>query len=162
MIDKPVDDVWKLLWNGSADTFGEGIAKILSNVKATNKVLTDGPIQVNGISGRELAMVDGSIYTEMLQKVDEETRILSYTISGIPFGIVPTGTWIVSDVEGDAGKAELSVTDQATLSYWPPQFLAYPIFSLMLPGVFDAMLADIKHYAETGNPSPVKVEAMKK
>uniref|UniRef100_A0A7S0ARK6 SRPBCC family protein n=1 Tax=Minutocellus polymorphus TaxID=265543 RepID=A0A7S0ARK6_9STRA len=162
VIEKPVEDVWNLLWDGSADTFGEGIAKILSNVKATNKVLTDGQFQVNGISGRELSMVDGSFYTEMLRRVDEENRILSYDISGIPFGIVPTGTWTVSNAKDDANKTELSVTDVATLSYWPPQFLAYPVFTLMLPGVFDAMLADIKHYAETGEPSPAKVEAINK
>ena len=162
VIEKPVEVVWKLLWDGSAETFGEGVAKILSNVKATNKVLTDGPNQVDGISGRELAMVDGSIFIEMLETVDKENHILSYSISGIPFGVVPVGTWRISSVKDDANKAELSVTDEATLSYWPPQFLAYPVFSFMLPGVFDAMLSDIKHFAETGEPSPAKVEAMKK
>ena len=45
MIEKPVEVVWKLLWDGSAETFGEGTEKMLSNVKATNKVLTDGPNQ---------------------------------------------------------------------------------------------------------------------
>ena len=162
VIEKPADVVWKLLWDGSAETFGDGVEKMLSNVKATNKVLTDGPNQVDGISGRELAMMDGSIFTEMLETVDEENRVLSYSISGIPFGIVPTGTWRVGNVKDDANKAELSVTDEATLSYWPPQFLAYPVFSLMIPGVFDAMLSDIKHFAETGKASPAKVDAMKK
>ena len=162
VIEKPVDVVWKLLWDGSAETFGEGIEKMLSNVKATNKVLTDGPNQVDGISGRELAMMDGSIFTEILETVDEKNRVLSYSISGIPFAIVPIGTWRVSNVKDDANKAELSVTDEAALSYWPPQFLAYPVFSLMIPGVFDAMLSDIKHFAETGKPSPAKMEAIKK
>ena len=33
----------------------------------------------------------------------------------------------------------------------------------MIPGVFDAMLSDIKHFAETGKASPpAKVDAMKK
>ena len=102
---------------------GIHVEKMLSNVKATNKVLTDGPNQVDGISGRELAMVDGIIFTEMLETVDEENRVLSYSISGIPFGIVPIGTWRVSNVKDDANKAELSVTDEATLrSFWCTQY----------------------------------------
>ena len=162
VIDKPVDDVWNILWDGSSSTFGDGIAKILSNVKATNKVITEGAVQVDGICGRELAMMDGSVYTEILEKVDKEKHILSYSISGAPLGAVPVGTWAVSKVEGDASKAELTLSCSTPLSYWPPQFLGYPIFALMIPGVYDAMLDDIKHYAETGEPSPAKKASMKK
>ena len=162
MSEKP-EEVWRVLWDGTSSNFGDGIAKILSNVKACNEVIADGgEVKVDGIYGRELAMMDGSTFTEMLVKVDKENHILSYSISGLPFGIVPVGTWIVSKVDGDDTKSNLELVDNAELSYWPPRFLAYPILALMIPGVFDAMLADVKHYAETGEPSPAKVEAQKK
>lgn len=162
VIDKPVEDVWKILWDESTNAF-EGVWNILSNVKACNEAFSEGDVTVDGISGRELAMMDGSTYTEMLEKVDKENHILSYSIAGAPFGLTPVATWTVSkSSSGDDTKSEVVLVEKATLSYWPPQFLAYPVFSLQLPGVFDAMLSDVKHFAETGVASPAKVEAAKK
>jgi len=164
IIDKPADVVWKVLW----DEFGHA-DKVLSNVASVNRVFTgddgDGDaVTVDGISGRELSMVDGSTFTEMLVAVDKTEHVLSYSISGMPFGLVPVGTWTITTVSGDDGtnKSELTLVDKASLSYWPPRFVLYPVLRSMIPGVFDAMLEDVKHYAETDTPSPAKVEATKK
>lgn len=170
VIDKPVDSVWKSLW----DEFAHA-DEVLSNVMSVNKVFTgedavggggsDGEVvTAEGISGRELSMVDGSTYTEMLVKVDNTSHTLSYSISGLPFGIIPVATWTVASASGgDAkNKSELILVDKMSLSYWPPRFVLYPVLQSQIPGAFDAMLADVKHYAETGKPSPAKVEATKK
>lgn len=166
IIDKPVDDVWKFLW----DDF-DSLHKSFANVKEC-KLLKEGDeggvvegvdaVVVNGICGREILLADGQTVKEMLIKVDKENGILSYNLIGMPMGLPLIGTWYVSKSGDGDDKAQLEVEDKINLSYWPPTFLMYPLLKIMLPGVADAMLSDCKHYVETGEPSPAKVEAMKK
>mmetsp|Transcript_46475 Transcript_46475/g.113190 ORF Transcript_46475/g.113190 Transcript_46475/m.113190 type:complete len:179 (-) Transcript_46475:185-721(-) len=163
IIDKPIDEVWKLFWDGKdpGKAFGEMIAKILSNVKESKVLKEGGDVTVDGICGRELLMMDGSTFKEMLMKVDNENHILRYVLSGLPFGDI-VGTWYLSKAPDDADKTELAVEDVVELPFWPPKFLLYPILAMIFPGAADGMLSDYKHYAETGEPSPAKLEAMKK
>ena len=163
VIDKPIDEVWKLFWDGKdpKKAFGELIAEILSAVKESKVMTEGGDVTVDGVCGRELLMMDGSRFKEMLIKVDNEEHILRYVLSGLPFGDL-IGTWYLSTTTDDAGKTELTVEDVVELPFWPPKFLLYPILAMIFPGAADGMLSDYKHYAETGDPSPAKVEAMKK
>ena len=165
VIDKYVDDVWKFLW----DDF-EFLDKSFANVKGC-KLLKEGDegavvegidsIIVDGICGRELILADGQTAKEVLIKVDKESGTLSYNLIGMPMGLPLIGTWYVSKYGEDGEKTQLEVEDKITLSYWPPTFLMYPLLKMVLPGVADAMLSDAKHYVETGEPSPAKLEAMK-
>ena len=166
-IDAPVETVWRILW----DDFDK-VDKVLSNVKSCAPLPpgVTGDVTVDGVTGREIDMYDGSTLTELLVRVDKTDRVLSYTISGLPFGVKFVGTWTVSKLSGSGNgddddaenKSELILVDTAALSYWPPQFVLYPLLRLQLSAMLDAMLVDVKHYAETGEPSPGKVEAEKK
>ena len=166
-IDKPAEDVWKFLW----DDFGD-LHKSFSNVKECKLLKEEGTgdktdgsneaaVVVDGISGRELAMMDGSVFTERLISVDKKEHILSYNLIGMPLGVPLVGTWRVSPSKEDNTKTELEVEDVVELSYWPPSFIAYPIFSLLMPAAAEGMLEDSKHYIETGEPSPAKAESLK-
>lgn len=160
-VDKPVEDVWKSCWEGFGD-----IHKSASAVKECTLLKDEGAadatITVDGICGRKLLMSDGATFHEWLIKVDKKEHVISYNAMGFPLGIPVVSTWGVSKSAEDESKAELELEFHLGLKYLPPTFLLYPPLSFALAGMNKTMLADVKHYIETGSPSSAKEEALKK
>lgn len=142
-IDAPADRVWDVL----ADEFAHidrWAARISESAAASG---------LGQLGGRNVVTVEYGPATEKLYRWDERDRVIGYSVeaAGMPPMLSDVTTEWKVDETGDG--ALVTQTFTATLS---DPAMAEPLGARFAQGV-EPLMAELKHYAETGRPHANKV-----
>ena len=155
-IDAPADQVWEILGHQFHDAGAWASAIHKSGPHQAGPVAGDAPFAQNGRA------CDTSLgpFRETVQHYDEAAMAYGYTAEGdkTPFFVKSLqNNWTV---KAD-GPARSVVTMQMEAKLLPVfAQLMGPIIRRQFDTVLDETTDDLKHYVETGSPSPRKVKAM--
>lgn len=148
-IDVPADELWALVAHRFAD-----VGVWASSIRSSSaSVGTDAPAQAAPVSGRvcETGLAIAPSVTETITAYDEAAKTLTYEGSGLPrFVVLARNTWQVR--EHGPRRAQISMDAELELRSLGGRLLALPL-RIQLWREGRRMLADLKHYAETGEPS---------
>jgi carbon monoxide dehydrogenase subunit G len=151
-IDAPPDHVWAIVAH-RFDRIGEWASPIPdSRINSNANTATGAPV-AGRICSTGLPLF-GHV-AETIVDYSEVTRTLTYRGEGMPrFVRDARNRWQVTELAGGGSR----VTIEATLETRGvlARLFALPL-RLQLNRQGRRMLADLKHYAETGEPSPKKV-----
>ncbi len=97
---------------------------------------------------------------EVIRQFDPNEYILEYeVIEGFPF-FVETGinNWQLTNLDGKTKvNMHLKVITKGIIGV-----MMQPMMKMQFRGLTDSVLLDLKHYAETGKPSPMKAKELQK
>lgn len=160
VVNKPADQIWELLGNDFVDV-AKWMAAIPRSVEKTEGTSLPGAPAVGRLSFM-IQKFNGAYQDETITKYDDATRSLSMyaTIEGFPsFAPVRGYSSDVSVTPIDENSSTVSwnsVADLRLLGY-----LTYPAMKKTMNAGFIRNLEEIKHYMETGQPHPRKIEKIR-
>ena len=153
IIIKPIEEVWEILGNqfGSACEWASGINHSSTYGKPN---LPDAPS-----NNRACDTTSGKI-KEVITKFNPTNYELEYEVlEGFPFFVdLGKNNWKLTKA-GQATKVnmQLSIITKGIFGT-----LMSPMMKIQINKVADNVLVDLKHYTETGNPSPLKMKELAK
>lgn len=153
IINKPIAAVWDILANQYGDAH-----KWVSGLNHSNEY--GSPI-IEGAhcSNRACETSQGKI-KEVITKFDAKSHELEYeVIEGFPFFVeVGKNNWKLHRV-GQKTQVNMNLTIQ-TKGF--VGMIMTPMMKLQMNKITTNAINDLKHYAETGKPSPLKAKELKK
>ena len=137
------DQVWDVL-SGQFDDIDVWAARILES---------DGDPELGELGGRAVVTVEYGPATETLYLRDDEAKTIGYRVAAD--GMPPMLSDVTTEWRVDAagGGSVVTQTFRGTLS---DPAMAEPLSARFAQGV-EPLLAELKHYAETGQPHPNKL-----
>jgi hypothetical protein len=160
VVNKPADEIWELLGNDFVDV-AKWMAAIPRSVEKTEGTPLPGAPAVGRLSYM-IQKFNGAYQDEVITKYDDATRSLSIyaTIEGFPsFAPVRGYSSDVSVTPIDENSSTVrwdSVADMRILGY-----LTYRAMKKTMNAGFIRNLEEIKHFVETGQPHPRKIDKIK-
>lgn len=153
VIEKPAAAVWDIVGN----RFGQAYewASLLNHSAGHGAPLSGQVCEARTCEVKAMGNIQ-----ERLVEFDPERHVLSYEVTkGFPF-FVRRGVnrWQINAIS----TLRCRVTTTADLSTKGiVGFMMAPMMRLQMSGMLRAMLEDLKHYAENGQPHPRKLESLR-
>lgn len=152
-IDAPADRVWDILGPNYTRAGDWASSVFISEAKPGTPTVAGAPV-----AGRTCETALGP-FTESIVAYDEARRHIAYSASGAKMpGFVRSlvNAWTVVPAGPDRAKVTMALSADIAQ---PFRFMMGWMMRRQFDGVLDEAIDDLKVYAETGEPSPRKVEA---
>ena len=153
IINKSIEDVWEILANrfGSACQWASGINH--SNAFGTPE-LPDAPA-----NNRACDTTSGNV-KEVITKFNSDIHELEYQVlESFPFFVeLGKNNWRLHE-KGNHTKVKMHMTIVTKGLFG---MIMSPLMKIQIDKVANNVMNDLKHYAETGNPSPMKIKELEK
>lgn len=160
VVNKPADEIWELLGNDFVD-----VAKWMAAIPRSVEKTEGTPLPGAPAVGRKSYLIQkfkGAYQDETLTKYDDTARSLSIdvTIVGFP---------AFAPVRGYSSDVYVTPIDENTSTVsWDSDchlrllgYLTYPAMKKAMNDGFIRNLEEIKHFVETGQPHPRKIEKIR-
>ena len=154
IIEQPISQVWEVLGNQFGDAY-----KWASGLNHSKSFGTP-QIEAAHCNNRACELPTGNI-KEVLRKFDPENFILEYeVIEGFPFFVdTAINNWQLSSIGSNKTKVNMHLVVK-TKGFVGA--VMGPMMKLQLNKQIATIPQDLKHYVETGKPSPHKAKELQK
>lgn len=154
IINKPIEAVWKILGNQFGDAYKW--ASGLNHSKAFSPPVINGAPSNN----RSCELPSGKI-KEVIRKFDSSNYILEYeVIEGFPFFVDSAiNNWQLTKISTESTKVEMHLVVKTKGLVGS---IMNPMMKIQLNKQLVHIPNDLKHFVETGNPSPNKTKELSK
>lgn len=153
IINQPIEKVWDILGN----QFGQAFlwASTLNHSEGYGEPTLEGA----SCNNRACSTSQGDI-KEVIRTFDPEQHILSYEVlEGFPFFVKQgVNTWRLT---ARGNKTVVNIHMVITTGGFVGAIMN-PMMKFQLNSLLEQVANDLKHYAETGKPSPNKAKELKK
>lgn len=153
IIDQPIEEVWDIVGN----KFGEAY-KWASGINYSESYGTP-KIEQAHCNNRSCDLASGKI-KEVIRVFDPKNYILEYeVIEGFPFFVASgINNWRLTNLDGRTKiNMHLVIKTKGIIGA-----IMNPLMKMQMNGLTKSVLVDLKHYIETGEPSPVKTKELQK
>ncbi len=158
VINKPIDEVWKILAT-DFDKAGEWMTGVKQSYESQGHSCEGSPMhgRVCELSTKE----KGPKADEKITLFDEENHKLGFQVvpKNINIPVIKNNAIVSLSKTGNNSTSVLYENDVELTT--KGKFL-YPLLKLGLGKSFTQILDDLKHFSETGKPSPKKQAELKK
>ncbi|MEM8964196.1 MAG: SRPBCC family protein [Acidobacteriota bacterium] len=152
-IDAPIDQVWDVLGHRY-----DQVDRWASSVSHSAPSAVGQPLDGAPVAGR-VCQTELGPFKESIFEYDENKNVLAYRASGskMPFFVKDLrNRWSLNKV--DDTRTEVDMAMSAELAFPFNLIMSLPM-KTQFARVLDFAIEELKHYVETGNPHPRKVQA---